>query len=107
MASRLELHNEFVNILGSQLEKDKRVYFNSPESKGMTYPCIRYSRAAPALKRANDIIYNNQPRYEGMVIDADPDSTIPDTLLERFKYCSIGKSFVSDNLIHTPFTIYY
>lgn len=105
MASRLELHNEFVTILGSQLEIDKRVYFNPPDK--MSYPCIRYSKAAPALKRANDKVYNNKPLYEGMIIDPDPDSTISDIFLERFQYCAIGKSFVADNLVHTPFTIYY
>lgn len=105
MASRLELHDEFVDLMGSQLEKDKRVYFNPPDR--MLYPCIRYSKAAPALKRANDQIYNNTNRYEGVVIDPDPDSEIPDMLLNRFKYCSLGKSYIADNLVHTPFTIYF
>ena len=105
MASRLELHNEFIELIGSQLENDKRVYFNPPDR--MLYPCIRYSKAAPALKRANDKIYNNTNRYEGVIIDPNPDSEIPDKLLNHFRYCSLGKSYIADNLVHTPFTIYY
>lgn len=105
MASRLQLHDEFVGILGSQTEKDKRVYFNPPDS--MIYPCIRYSKAEPSLKRANDNIYNNTNKYEGVIIDPDPDSEIPDKVLTHFRMCSLGKSYISDNLCHTPFTLYY
>lgn len=107
MASRLKLHEEFSDVLESQLEEDKRVYFNSPESKIMIYPCIRYSKAEPDLKRANDTIYKNTNKYEGVVIDPDPDTEIPTKLLNRFRMCSLGRSYVADNLVHTPFTLYY
>ena len=107
MASRLELHEEFSEILDSKLEQDKRAYFNPPESVRMKYPCIRYSKGEPNLKRANDAIYRNINKYEGVIIDPNPDTELPTKLLNRFRMCSLGKSYIADNLVHTPFTLYY
>jgi hypothetical protein len=102
MASRLSLHEEFCEILES-----RNVYFQSPPSLKMVYPCIRYSKSAPDLKRANDGVYSNTNRYDGVVIDPNPDSTIPDQILAHFPMCSLGDCYTADNLNHFPFTIYY
>lgn len=102
MASRLELHEEFCNLLGS-----RNVYFNPPESVQMKYRCIRYSKSEPDAKRANDKVYVKTNRYDGVVIDQNPDSEIPDKLLEHFSLCSLGRSYIANNLNHFPFTIYY
>jgi hypothetical protein len=102
MASRLELHDELCEILGSE-----KVYFQPPASVKMSYPCIRYSRSRSDQKRANNHIYLNTPGYEGIVIDNNPDSVIPDKILEHFPMCSLGNPYVADNLNHFPFTLYY
>lgn len=102
MAGRLQLHEELCDIL-----QTKNVYFQPPESVKMTYPCIRYSKAEPDARHANDKVYKNVSKYEGIVIDYDPDSAIPDSLLEYFQMCSLGKAYVSNNLNHFPFTLYY
>ena len=107
MGKRLELHNELIKILGTKSEKESRVYFQAPATVMMKYPCIRYS------KKGNDTFYaDNKPyrvinRYDGIVIDYDPDSTIPDELHKHFEMCSLGQGYVVDNLNHFPFTIYY
>lgn len=102
MASRLELHEEFCKILES-----KNVYFQPPSSVTMKYRCIRYSKATPDIKRANNSVYRVVTRYEGVVIDTNPDCDIPDKLLAHFQYCSLGNAYVADGLNHFPFTIYY
>lgn len=102
MGSRLELHEEFCKILGS-----RNAYFQPPESVKMKYDAIRYSLSGKDLKRANDRIYQNVNRYDGVVITKNPDSTIPDALLNHFQLCSVGKPYVADNLNHFPFTLYY
>lgn len=107
MASRLKLHEEFIDILESGAETDKRVYYQPPESIRLRYPCIRYSRDGVDTKRANDGPYLSTPRYEGVVIDYDQDSEIPNKLLERFPMCSLGRVYTSDDLYHFAFTIYY
>lgn len=107
MASRLELHNEFIDVLGTKNEKESRVYFDPPKSVIMKYPCIRYTKTAPRLKRANNGIYNLVNGYEVTVIDYDPDSVIPETILHRIQECSIERYYTVDNLNHTVLKIYY
>lgn len=102
MASRLELHEELCEILGT-----RNVYFQPPASVMMKYDAIRYSLADPNLKRANDGVYLKTNQYDGVVITYDPDSTIPDSILYHFPMCSFSKPYVVDNLNHFPFTIYY
>lgn len=102
MASRLELHEELCEALGS-----RNVYFQPPESVKMQYDAIRYSLAGKNLKRANDKIYLNTNQYDGVVITRDPDTTIPDRLLSNFEMCSFGRPYTADNLNHYPFTLYY
>lgn len=102
MASRLNLHEELCELLGS-----RNVYFQSPSSVIMKYDAIRYSLSEPNLNRANDKVYQKVNKYEGVVITYDPDSAIPDAILEHFQMCSISKPYVVDNLNHFPFTLYY
>lgn len=102
MASRLELHEELCELLGT-----RNVYFQSPASVIMKYDAIRYWLSNPNLNHANDKIYLKINKYEGVVITRDPDSTIPDAILHHFQMCSLGKPYVADNLNHFPFTLYY
>ena len=102
MASRLELHEELCEILGS-----RNVYFQAPSSVKMQYDAIRYELSDKDLKRANNKIYQNTNQYSGVVITRDPDTTIPDEILSHFEMCSFGRPYTSDNLNHYPFTLYY
>ena len=102
MASRLELHEEFVSLLGS-----RNVYFRPPASVNMKYDAIRYDLSGKNLIRANDRIYKSTNCYDGVVITLDPDSTLPDEILNHFQMCSFGKPYIADNLNHFPFTLYY
>ena len=102
MADRLELQSEFEDFLGS-----RNVYHRPPASVAMKYPAIRYERNGSALKHANNRVYSNMPRYDGVIIDTTPDSELPDRMLDRFPMCSFGKSYAKNNLHHFPFTLYY
>lgn len=100
MASRLKLQEEFEAILGSS-----NVYFQPPAR--MSYPCIKYSLAGMNIKRADNIIYKNMNRYEVVVIDYDPDSTIYLDILNHFKLCTFDRSYPSNNLNHFVLTLYF
>lgn len=102
MASRLELHEELCELLGT-----RNVYYMPPASVLMKYDAIRYSLADPSVDRADDKVYLKVNKYEGVVITHDPDSVIPDAILNHFKMCSLGKPYTADNLNHFPFTLYY
>lgn len=102
MDRSLKLQEEFTALINSN-----NVYYQPPESVLMNYPCIRYSKKGNDAKHANNRIYKTMNRYEGVVIDYDPDSTIPDEILHHFPMCSLGSGYVVDNLNHFPFTLYY
>ena len=101
MASRKDLHNRLVEILGS-----KNVYFNPPESIRMNYPCIVYERDDIEPKYADNITYGLFYRYQLTVIDRDPDSEYVEKVA-LLPQCRFVRHFVSDNLSHDIFTIYF
>jgi hypothetical protein len=107
MASRLELHDEFIDILGTRDDSESRVYFQPPPSLLMKYEAIRYELSGKDIKRANNNIYQNMNEYAGVVITRDPDSPTLNTILEHFQYCSFGRPYIAENLYHFPFTLYY
>ena len=102
MVRRLQLHEELVEVLGS-----RNVYYQPPESKKLSYPCIMYSMSDIVTEYADNTIYKKLKRYDIVVIDRDPDSDIADKLLEHFKYCSYDRSYSADNLHHFVCTLFY
>ena len=102
MASRLKLHEELCEILGS-----RNVYFQPPESIKMNYPCIVYSLAGLNKFNANDNMYRGVNQYQVVTIDIDPDGTIHMRILERFPMCSFDRAYKSDNMNHNSLTLYY
>lgn len=102
MASRLKLHEELCELLGS-----RNVYFQPPESVRLVYPCIVYSLSGVNKLNANNDSYKTDKRYELTVIDSDPDSEFYEKILNHFRMCSLDRPFVSDNLNHWVLTLYY
>lgn len=99
--TREDLHEILCSILGSRY-----VYFQPPESMKLKYPCIVYERSYIRMMRADNIIYKASKEYTVTIIDEDPDSEIPDKMLE-LPYCKFDRHFVSDNLNHDVFRLYY
>lgn len=102
MAERLTLHEEFCTLLNS-----RNVYYNPPESVKMHYDAIRYELSGKDLKRADNRVYASMNRYDGVIITTNPDTAIPDKLLGHFPMCSFGRPYITNNLNHFPFTLYY
>ena len=102
MASRLELHEELCDILGT-----RNVYFQPPESIKLSYPCIVYSRFSIDKMNANDSLYKKTNGYEVIVIDRDPDSDISDRILEHFSMCRFDREYTTENLYHNSLTLHY
>ena len=99
--SRLDLHEILCEVLGS-----RNVYFQPPESIKLKYPCIVYEKNYVQNLKADNKNYTTHKRYTVTVIDKDPDSDVPDKLLE-LPYTSYDRHFVSDNLNHEVLTLYY
>lgn len=106
--NRIELHDKLKNLLvnhGEGLAKD--VYFQPPETIKMKYPAIVYEMDGVQDKKANNYEYFSMKRYSVEFMTRNPDSALIDALPRAFKFCSFSRSFVSNNLNHYIFTIYY
>lgn len=98
---RLELHKLFCEVLGNQ-----NCYFRPPAKLHMKYPCIRYERVGTSDRRADNRLYNTMNQYTATVIDPNPESKIPDKMLE-LPYCNFDREYAADGLNHFVFTIYF
>lgn len=101
MGSRLELQTLFENLLGS-----RNVYYQPPASIFLKYPAIVYSRYDIENTFANNGVYLQATAYQVTVIDEDPDSEIVKKV-SRLPMCNFDRHFVSDNLNHDVFTLYF
>lgn len=101
MGTRLELDALLRTVLGSN-----NVYFQPPPEFRMSYPCIVYNRSNIRSKSADNRPYKLTKEYTITVIDANPDSEIPDRIAE-LPQCIFDRGFKSENLNHDVFNILY
>ena len=105
MASRENLHNKLIELLGS-----KEVYYQSPGSGStkfkMEYPAIKYSKSNIQTRYANNATYSMRDSYEIIVIAKLPDHPVIKKIL-GLPYCAYDRQYISDNLYHDVFTIFY
>ncbi len=99
---RDELNEILVSALGT-----RNVYFQPPESFKLKYPCIIYELSRIEADEANNKAYIVNKRYTVTTIDEDCDTELPEKLLSELEYCSHDRRFVSDNLYHDVFTVYF
>lgn len=101
MGRRTDLHALLVAAVGS-----RNVYFQPPEGFKMAYPCIVYELERMESDHASNMPYLHRKRYSITVIDKDSESSIPDKIA-AISTCHHDRHFVSDNLHHNVFTLYY
>lgn len=106
MTRRLQLSEKLHDILRVN-EYPENVYYQPPATIQMKYPCIRYIRSDISVQYADDIRYRTCDRYTLIVIDPDPDSQIPDILLNSFRYISFDRQYTADNLNHFVLNLYF
>lgn len=102
MASRLELQQDFSEVLGNN-----NVYFRPPETIKLKYPCIIYERTPGVIKYADNRIYLYKTRYSVTAIYKDPDDDLVDRLLRAFIYISHDRHYFADGLNHDTFSLYF
>lgn len=102
MANRLDLHAELLALM-----EGNPVYFQPPESIKLKYPCLVYSRRAGDTKYADNYPYNYKPEYQLTLIDKDPDSKFVLKLIMAFPMIRHTNFFISDNLNHDVFALFY
>lgn len=103
---QLQRSSQELQTIFEELLESRNVYYNPPESVKMKYDAIVYTRAGIDNRFANNNVYNQSYRYEVTVITRDPDVSIVDKI-SKLPMCSFDRSFVSNNLYHNVFTLYY
>ena len=101
MGSRIDLHNLLVELLGS-----RNVYYQPPENLKLNYPCIVYTRIIDKNKKADNLKYLKDTCYRVTYIDTKVDSPIVDKIYD-LNYCEYENHFVSNNLSHDSFKLYF
>lgn len=101
MGSRIDLHNLLVELLGS-----RNVYYQPPENLKLNYPCIVYTRIIGKNKKADNLKYLKDSCYRVTYIDTKVDSLIVDKIYD-LNYCEYENHFVSNNLSHDSFKLYF
>lgn len=98
---RLELQTILESISGVA-----KVYYQPPESISLVYPCIIYEKYDEKPNFANNKTYKNTNQYSVMVIDKDPDSSIPG-MVSELPMCRFLRHYTKDNLNHDVYNVYY
>lgn len=100
MKTRADLSKELHALIDN-------VYFQPPESVKLKYPCIIYSLERPDVDYADDDLYSQFNHYNLILITQKPDSPLIDEIPRSFRFCSLDRPYVADNLYHYSFTLYY
>ena len=98
---RLELSAILRTILGSA-----NVYFQPPGGIVLKYPCIIYALDTLNTLRADNRNYTITPTYEIKVISADPDTLLPQRLLEDILTCRFHRTYTEDGMHHYILSAY-
>lgn len=97
---RKKLHNDLLTMVS-------HVYFQPPESIKLEYPCIIYDLISSHQRYADDKAYRRLPCYSITIIDNDKNIDWVSKMLDFFDYCAFERSYISDNLSHYSFILYY
>ena len=97
---------EFQQVLENLVDEGGEVYFQPPATKIMTFPCIRYKPERLDGVNADNATYLIYDGYDVTYISRDPDSPVPKRL-RMLPLCRFIRYYVTDNLHHWVFTIYY
>lgn len=98
---RLLLHNDILEFTGHA------AFYQPPPSVKLTYPCTIYNLNSIYVNSADDMSYKKMRRYQLTYITKDPTDPLVDKFLEHFKMISFSRPFVSDNLYHYVYDLYY
>jgi hypothetical protein len=101
MAQRTSLQALLEGLLGS-----RNVYFQPPPSIQMQYPAIIYRRDDDSVDHAGNKPYSRRIRYEVMVIDANPDSLIPEKIA-GLPLCRFDRFYTAQKLNHDVFKLFF
>lgn len=112
MGQRQDLHAQLISLYDGIIDPITQrhiqpcVKYQPGPSTTLTYPAIVYKLDDIQSIFANNFPYIQDHRYEVQVIDRDAESKLRDRVV-KLPMCRFANVFVSDNLYHYVFEIYY
>lgn len=101
MGTRIEFQNILEHILG-----ERNVHFQPPPDFILRYPTIVYDLSGIRMNRADNGSYSTTREYLVTLIDRNPDSRFVDEL-SKLRMSTFDRHYISDNLHHYIFRIFY
>ena len=102
MRDRLSLHDKLVGIL-----QNNNAYYQPPSGFRLQYPCVLYNQEVGDVKKANNKLYTYTKKYSVTFIYKDCNDDVIEDMLNIFNHCRLDSMYITDNLYHYVFTIYY
>ncbi len=102
-----ELLEELAKPFVKKSDKSSHVYYNPPTGFKLEYPCIVYNDSAPLINYADNARYFNKIHWQLTTMSRDPESADLAPLVEALPYVSYTNSFVSDNIAHRVYDVYF
>lgn len=100
------MNREKLQYILEEIVGSRNVYYKPPSNISMKYPAIVYSRDRINNKFADNKTWKQDYSYQIIVIDKDPDSEIV-YKVSQMPMCRHDRHYVSDNLNHDVFTLYF
>lgn len=100
MQPRIKLQGDLERLAG-------QVYFQPPTGLKIKYPAIVYEFDSAHTKKANNNPYMTHFCYTVTYISTVYDENKILEILDSFDMISTSRTFISDNLYHTVFKLYY
>lgn len=97
-----DLRTEILELTGF-----KYAYIDPPSGFKLKYPCAVIETEVGKTERANNRLYLYTSRYTVTIMTTDTELDIVIPMLTHFKYCSESSRFISDNLAHFVFDLFY
>lgn len=83
-----------------------KVYYQPPTGTEICYPCIIYELDRPDVKFADNTSYVVYDQYSIKYITRDPDDNTRYQFM-MIEHCSSESPYISENLYHYPFRLYW
>ena len=98
---------DLVHNFVQKKDKTSHVYYNPPTGFKLEYPCIVYNDADPGVWYADNLKYLSHTHWRVTVMSRDPESGDIASLVEELPYASYENSFISDNIAHRVYDLYF
>lgn len=98
--------SELSDLLHAKIPSTVSIYFQPPPGTQIKYPALIYKRVELPIRSADNFPYKYDTGYELTYIDKKPDNDILQILM-GFPMIRHVNSFISDNLNHDRFILYF